>query len=170
VLRECLGGSRLAQPWLPLCLLALATRSSFPADTPVVPFTVCEVLRDLSSEDGKNVAVLGRYSFREAGSWIGEQSCNPPVDGPSQLSLVESTKDGPKPPGNFELDGVSMRRKLADVERRTSLAKFRFGSPEYDRWAVIYGLVKARQGDEHKKAAASLIYRGSGVIVFLTPE
>ena len=52
--------------------------------------------------------------------------------------------------------------------KKTALGKFRFGTPEYDRWAVVYGRVVARKDD--KKAAADLVFRGDGVIVFLTTE
>ena len=48
--------------------------------------------------------------------------------------------------------------------------KFRFGTPDYDRWAVIYGRVEQRKGDDTKKAPANLVIRGSGVIVFVTPD
>ena len=46
--------------------------------------------------------------------------------------------------------------------------KFKFGTPEYDRWAVVYGRVVAHKGD--KKAAADLVFRGDGVILFLTTD
>jgi hypothetical protein len=139
------------------------------ADPPITPLSVCEVLRDLSAEEGKNVAVLGRYSFREKGRWIGEETCTPAVDVPPQLWLVEDST-APKPPGEFELNGGALQKKFVEVRRHTTLGKFRFGTPDYDRWAIIYGQVKARQGEDAKKAAANLIYRGSGVIIFLTPE
>jgi hypothetical protein len=148
----------------------LVCAAAFPADAPLVPVTVCEVLNGLSASEGKEAAVLGRYSYRENGRWVGEQTCEPPAAAPPQLWLVEDTRDGPKPPGNFELDGQALRRKLAEIERRTTLGKFRFGTPDYDRWAVIYGRVETRKGEDAKKAAANLVYRGNGVIVFLRPD
>ena len=140
------------------------------ADAPLIPVSVCEVVRDLASEDGKSAAVLGRYSFRANGRWIAEQACSPATDALPELRLLEDLKDGPKPPGNFEIDGVELRKKFAEITRRTSLGKFRFGTADYDRWAVIYGRVEARKGEDAKKAPANLVIRGNGVIVFLTPE
>jgi hypothetical protein len=63
-----------------------------------------------------------------------------------------------------------VNRKFADVRRRTSLGKFRFGTPDYDRWAVVYGRVVSRKGEAASQAPAELVFRGSGVIVFLTIE
>jgi hypothetical protein len=140
--------------------------------------TVCEVLGDLPMYDGKIVAALGRYSFREKGRWLSEESCG---DGagvaPGQPSsatsptlwLVEDTKDGPRPPDDFEMDGIALARKLSEIRKRTALGKFRFGTQDYDRWAVVYGRVEIRKGDAAKTAPADLAFRGDGVVVFLNP-
>ena len=152
-----------------MSLSVLAGAATFSADAPIVPLSVCEVLHDLPAQEGKSIAVLGRYSFREDGRWIGEQACDPVVDAP-QLWLVERLTDGPKPPDNFELDAAALNKKLAEMRRHTTLGKFRFGTPDYDRWAVVFGEVKKRQGEDAKKAAANLVYRGSGVVIFLTPQ
>jgi hypothetical protein len=132
--------------------------------------TVCEVLRDLPSHEGKTFAVFGRYSFRTTGRYIAEQSCTPAIDAPPELWLVEDPKEAPHPPADFEIDGVAVRRKFTDMSKHTTLGKFRFGTPDYDRWAVIYGRVEPRKGDEAKKAPANLVIRGSGVIVWVTPD
>jgi hypothetical protein len=153
-----------------LPLIVLGSTATISADPPVLPLGVCEVLRDLPAMEGKNVAVIGRYSFRTTGRWVDEQSCAPPVTVPLQLSIVEDSKGAPKPPDNFELDGVELKRKFVALQRRTPLGKFRFGTPDYDRWAVIYGRVEGRKGDDAKKAAANLVIRGDGVIIVLTPE
>ena len=134
----------------------------------MIPLTVCEVLRDLHGQEGKGIAVLGRYSYREAGRWLSEQTCDPAVDGSIELWLAEE-KEAPKPPEGYELDGLALSKKLADLQKRTALGKFRFGTSDYDRWAVVYGRVEARKGDDAKKAPANLVYRGSGAVVFLTP-
>ncbi|HYW47609.1 MAG TPA: hypothetical protein VE959_32370 [Bryobacteraceae bacterium] len=139
------------------------------ADPPIVPLGVCEVLRDLPAEDGKSIAVLGRYSFRENGRWIGEQVCDPPVEIAPQLWLVESSS-GPMPPQDYQIDGQALRKKLAEIQRHTSLGKFRFGTPDYDRWAVVFGQIKPRQGEDAKKAPANLVFRGDGVVIFLAPQ
>ncbi len=143
--------------------------AAWPAGAPLIPLSVCEVLRDLPAHEGKTVAVLGRYSFRETGRWISEQACDPPVQGPPELWLVEE-KEAPKLPDDYALNGAALNKKFADLRKTTSLGKFRFGTPDYDRWTVIYGRVEARKGEDAKKAPANLVYRGNGTIVFLTPE
>ena len=140
------------------------------AADPVVPVTVCEVLSDLPAHEGKEVAVLGRYSFRKDGRWIGEQSCDPSTSVPPMLWLQEDSSAAPKPPGNFELDAATLNRKFAAMLKLTSLGKFRFGTSDYDRWAVVYGRVVPHKGEDTKKTPADLVFRGSGVVIFLTTE
>ena len=147
-----------------LCAFAMA------ADPPLVPLTVCEVLHDLASNQGKTVAVLGRYSYRESGRWMGEQVCDAGSPTPALLWLVEDSSDGPKPPGELDLDAVALNRKFAEMRLHTSLGKFRFGTPDYDRWAVIYGRVETRKAEAAKQAPANLVFRGSGVVVFLAAQ
>jgi len=144
-----------------LCVLAR------PAE-PLVPLTVCEVLRDLTAVDGKTVVVLGRYSFRQNGRWVGEQACE--AAAAPQLWLMEDAKGGPKPPEDFELDAAVLHRKMAEIQRHTALGKFKFGNPDYDRWAFVYGRIEARKGDAVKQAAANIVVRGSGAVVFMTPQ
>jgi len=113
----------------------LAWTGVLPAQAPLVPVTVCEVLADLGSHQGKDYAVVGRYSFREKGGrTLNEQACAAPTGGPLQLRLVE-TDSGPKPPDSFEIDSYQLSKKFADIQTRTALGKFRFGTPDYDRWA-----------------------------------
>jgi len=163
-----IGGWRFVYLPVLICAFALA------AEPPLVPLTVCEVLHDLASNEGKTVAVVGRYSYRETGRWMGEQSCDAGSAGPGGtpplLWLVEDSNDGPKPPGSFELDAVALNRKFAGMRQRTSLGKFRFGTPDYDRWAVVYGRVETRKAEAAKQAPANLVFRGSGVVVFLALE
>jgi hypothetical protein len=117
--------------------------------------------------EGKSVAAVGRYSYRQDGRWLGEQACADPAPAPPILWLTEDGADGPKPPADFELDGIALGHKLADIRKHTTLGKFRFGSADYDRWAVVYGRVESRKGEAAKKAPAGLVFRGDGVIVFL---
>ena len=159
-----------------LALVALlAAACGVAADPPLTPVTVCEILADVHAYEGKTFAVLGRFSFRRDGRWIGEQSCGPTVavstgaETPA-LWLDEDSTGGPKPPGDFELEASALNQKFAAMTKRTSLGKFRFGSKEYDRWAVVYGRVEARKGDSPQKAAANLVFRGDGVVTFLTTE
>lgn len=152
----------------PLLLTSLLCLSGWAAD-PIVPITVCEVLANAGVHEGHDVAVLGRYSFRKDGRWIGEQSCGASGT-PSLLWLSEDTAAGPKPPDDFELDASALNRKFAELTKKTSLGKFRFGTPDYDRWAVVYGRVVIRKGNDAAKAPADLVFRGSGVVIFLTTE
>ena len=149
---------------LAAAFFAAAAASDQPAM--LVPVTVCEVLADLPAHEGKTLAVLGRYSFRRDGSWMGEESCG---TGHGMLWLNEDTS-APKPPGSFDIDAPILNKKFAEMTKHTSLGKFRFGQPDYDRWAVVYGKVALRKGDEAKKAPAELLFRGSGVVLFLTTE
>lgn len=151
------------------CLLA-ACGLACAADPPLAPVGVCEVLRSLASWENKNAAIVGRYSFRPTGRWVGEQVCDPGGADPPQLWIVEDDTNGPRPPERFEFDAAQMRLKLTEIARRTALAKFRFGTPGYDRWAVIYGRVETRKGDDAKKAPANLVIRGPSVILFLNNE
>lgn len=139
------------------------------ADDTVVPLTVCEVVANLPAQDGKVVAVIGRYSFRAIGRWMGEQTCNTPGPTP-ELWMVEDAKEGPKPPEHLNLDSAALKSKFALVQRRSALGNFRFGTSDYDRWAVVYGRVERRESaDPNHKTAASLIFRGSSVIIIITP-
>jgi hypothetical protein len=133
----------------------------------MVPLTVCEVMRDLAAQEGKALAVLGRYSFRENGISLNEQACDPAVAGPAQFRLVEDAEGAPRPEDSYELDGAAALNKLAAVKKRTSLGDFPFGTADYDRWAVVYGRVAARKGDAAKQTPADLVFRGDGVVVFL---
>jgi hypothetical protein len=153
-----------------ISLVILMTAHGVAADPPIPPVTVCEVLANLPAHEGKDLAVLGRYSFRRDGRWIGEQSCESTVSSPPLLWLTEDEFTAPKTPVNLEFDAAVLNRKFAALTRRTSLGKFRFGTPEYDRWAVVYGRVVPRKGDATHKAAADLVFRGDGVVVFLTTE
>ena len=151
-------------------VFASACITTMGADPPLTPMGVCEVLRDIAAVEGKDVAVVGRYSFRADGRWLAEQACDAPAATPPELWLVEDATQAPKPPEHFDIDGVVLHKKLTEIERHTTLGKFRFGTPDYDRWAVVYGRVESRKGEAAKKAPANLLFRGSGVVVFLTPE
>ena len=141
----------------------------------VVPLTVCEIVADLPGRDGKIVAAIGRYSFRSTGRWMGEQTCPPPGAAASsppptpELWMLEDSKDAPKPPEHLNLDSAALKSKFALVQRRSTLVNFRFGTSDYDRWAVVYGRVERRTPDAAHKAPANLVFRGSSVIIVITP-
>jgi len=135
----------------------------------MVPLTVCEVVRDLPAQEGRSLPILGRYSFRASGISLDEQACDPPVKTP-QFRLLEDAKEGPRPPDSFELDATAVRRKLADVRKRTSLGKFRFGTPDFDRWAVVYGRVQTGPAEDATMPPADLVFRGDGVVIFVQAD
>ena len=164
------NASRLKKVLRILGAAGLTCAAVRPAGAPLAPLGVCEVLRDLASLEGKSIPVLGRYSYRENGRWISEQACDPAAPAPSELWLVESSADGPMPPRDYEIDAVMLKRKRIEMERHTSLGKFRFGTPDYDRWAIVYGRVEARKGEEAKAAPANLVFRGSGAVLILPVE
>jgi hypothetical protein len=153
------------------------------ADVPLTPATVCEVLADLPSFEGKAVAVVGRLSFRSEGSWLGEDTCGrdqgKPGSNPSSilwLSLEE--KSAPRFTERLEIDGSIAKTKLDAVKKHTRLGKFEFGTPEYDRWVVVYGRVRTREAPRpgnrkpptnREKAPADLLYAG-GTYIISIPE
>ena len=139
---------------LGLCVLAMPA-----ADGPIEPLTVCEVLKDAGANEGKVLAVLGRFSSRRDGRTLNEESCG---DKANSVRLREDVNLGPKPPKVFELDGAAVTKKLKQVQEHTTLHTFKFGSSDYDRWAVVYGRLEME-----KNAGARLAYRGDGVVVFL---
>ncbi len=135
--------------------------------------TVCEVVSNLPANDGKVVAVIGRYSFRSIGRWMDEQKCTtagPGSNATPELWMVEDPKEAPKPPEHLNLDSAALKSKFALVQRRSALGNFRFGTSDYDRWAVVYGRVERKEPSEaNHKAAANLVFRGSSVIIVITP-
>ena len=153
-----------------ICCGLLLAAFAAAADPPIAPVTVCEVLADLAGHEGKDYAVLGRYSFRRDGRWMAEEACSAGQGAPQVLWLNEDSNLAPRPAGTFELDSAVLNKKFAELLKHTALGKFRFGTPEYDRWAVVFGRVLARKGDDAKKAPADLVFRGNGVVVFLTTE
>ncbi|MEO8593285.1 MAG: hypothetical protein ABI759_08185 [Candidatus Solibacter sp.] len=185
-LREMLPRVQEIAVYRLLPIVLLAATFAVAADPTIPPLTVCEVLADLPAYEGKDVAVLGRFSFRRDGRWIGEQSCEAPratddartngaaANGAAKalplLWLTEDGFNGPRPPDHFEFDVAVLNKKFAAMVKKTTLGKFRFGTPDYDRWAVVFGRVTARKGEAAQKAAGDLVFRGDGVIVFLTTD
>ena len=137
------------------------------ADRGIVPVSVCEVLRDLPAHEGQTVAVVGRYSYRTNSHWLDQQGCQlAPAVAPS-LRLVENLSDAPKPSGVLQFDAAELDKRLLEVQQHTPLGKFRFGSTDYDRWAVVYGRVESRKAGDDARFGANLVIRGTAVIIFL---
>ncbi len=116
----------------------------------VQPVTVCEVLQDLSAYDGKVVAVVGRFSYRQKGRWLGEQRCRQKLvigdqEWPNALWVVYDPAAAAKPPAVLAVDAALLAQKLRAVKLGTSLTRFPFGSEDYDNWAVVYGRIETRK-------------------------
>jgi len=152
-----------------LFAIALAGVRLFAADaaaSSLEPVTVCELLEHTDTLAGKPVLVVGRYSFREYGRFLSERDC--------VLRVVLDAKNGPLPPDSFSIDAAAASRKLAIVRRSTPLGSFRFGSSDYDRWALVYGRVEsgpspqkhptAREFDED---ARPVVCRSQTLVIFL---
>jgi hypothetical protein len=138
-----------------------------PADRGIVPLSVCDLVRQLRSYDGQTVAVVGRYSYRAGGRWVAEQSCPESPGTTPALWVMENPGEAPKAPDVFEFVASDLDKKLAEVQAHTTLAKFRFGVSDFDRWALLYGKVVVRNGDDAKQYAANLIIRSQAMIIFL---
>jgi len=171
-------------------MMALLSAGVLLAGDPALqPVTVCEVLQDLAAYDGKVVAIVGRFSFRHNGRWLGEQTCDRKLviaeqEWPNALWVAYDPASAPKPPAVLAVDAALLSQKLSAVKRATPLTKFRFGSTDYDSWAVIYGRVETRKdlvevtaGGTRKNgfgygesSPARLVCHGDAVVVFLTDD
>jgi hypothetical protein len=159
------------------------------AEAALQPVTVCEVLQDLSAYDGKVVAVVGRFSSRQAGRWLGEQKCGHKLvaggqEWPSALWVAYDPSTAPEPPTVLAVDAPLLAQKLRAVKLGTSLTKLPFGSPDYDNWAVVYGRVETRkdlvtvtEGGTRKNgfgygesSPARLVCHGDAVVIFLNDD
>ena len=168
------------------CLfLLLCVMSVSAADAPMAPVTVCEFLKNPAAYEGKPVLLIGRYSFRSTGRFIGEEACGEQAaagatPAPAVLWLAADDKAAPKVPPVLQIDAKIVDRKLEEIRRRTSLGHFRFGSADYDRWAAVYGEVEKRpepavtpvsaKSGEPEAPPVRLLIRGDGAIVFLGDE
>jgi hypothetical protein len=172
-----------------LMMALLSGTLLYGAEPTLQPVTVCEVLQDLSAYDGKVVAMVGRFSFRQNGRWLGEQNCDRKLviaeqQWPNAFWVAYDPASAPKPPAVLTVDGVLLAQKLRAVKQATSLTKFRFGSTDYDSWVVIYGRVETRKdlvlataGGTRKNgfgygesSPARLVCHGDAVVMFLTDD
>lgn len=135
---------------LAIILLTLIGPLVAGAEPPLQPLTVCEIMRNLAAYDGKVVAIVGRLSARQTGRWLGEQKCAQKLvvagqEWPNALWLAYDPVDAPKPPAVLAVDAALLAQKLRAVKVGTALNKLRFGSGDYDSWAVVYGRVETRK-------------------------
>ena len=159
------------------------------AEPALQPVTVCEVLQDLPAYDGKVAAVVGRFSSRQTGRWLGEQKCSRKLvtgdqEWPNAFWVVYDPADAPKPPAVLAVDAPLLAQKLRAVKIGTSLTKLRFGSPDYDNWAVVYGRVETRKDlvtvtasgtrkngfGYGESSPARLVCHGDAMVIFLNDD
>jgi len=135
------------------------------APTALQPVTVCEALAHPEMYSGKPVLLMGRFSFRDYGRFLSEKGC--------VLHLMFDSKTGPVPPAAFSVDTGATDRKLTAVRKTTNLATFRFGSSDYDRWALVYGrLEPAAAPDKHggrefDDASGEVLCHSQTLLIFL---
>ena len=158
-------------------------------EPPLRPVTVCEVLQDLAAYDGKVIAVVGRFSYRQAGRWLGEQKCGRKFiagdqEWPNSFWVVYDPVSAATPPAVLSVDAALLAQKLHAVKLTTSLSKLRFGSEDYDNWALVYGRVETRKdlvtvtpGGTRKNgfgvgesSPARLVCHGEAEVVFLNDD
>jgi len=137
------------------------------AEAPPPLTTVCEILKDMAAHNGKVVLVIARFSFRRDGRFLSQEACTPKQAEPGVLWLTDDSKTAPKVPPVMEIDRRSVEEKLQHIRQTTALKKFRFGSPEYDNWAVVYGQVQRPAAKKDEPSPAHLLIRSDGAIVFL---
>ena len=132
-------------------------------DVRVQPVRVCEVLQDPAAYDSKVLAIVGRYSFRQSGRSLGEEKCGKGAAAPA-VRIVFDRAAAPKTPDHLEIDGRAVQTILATMQQQTALAKFRFGTPDYDRWAVVYGRFEVLKGNGGE-GTARLVCAGESEIM-----
>jgi hypothetical protein len=159
------------------------------AEPALQPVTVCEVLQDLQAYDGKVVAVVGRFSSRQTGRWLGEQKCGHKFvtgdqEWPNAFWVTYDPATAPKPPAVLAVNAPLLAEKVREVKMGTSLTKLPFGSADYDSWAVVYGRVETRKdlvtatADGARKngfgygesSPARLVCHGDAVVIFLNND
>ena len=131
-------------------------------EQPVKVVTVCDILLDPSSFNGKSIVVLGRLAATDEGVWLVEDKCDREVDvsGTSHPSVwVAQGGRGPSTPQMPSIDQDSLKAKLSQAGKTTKLgkhvqyqctissvekdAKPVCGWPEVnDQWAFVYGRVE----------------------------
>lgn len=122
------------------------------------PIRVCDVLQNPTAFEGKTVALVGRYSFRQTERSLREEKCGASPGGAIRIEFDK--KVAPATPDRLDFDGVVVQRLLKAVQQQTALAKFKFGTPDYDRWAVVYGRFETTK-------SLRLVCVGDSVVMFI---
>lgn len=159
-----------------LCAVLIVWMPAFVRAQPVSvePITVCEAVKNLQKLAGKPFGIVGRLSFRSEGKWLSQDDCKgAPGNGEARITLLYDTAEAPRVKTGWEVRGSAMSEKLTLLRKATKLALFPFGTPDYDRWAVVYGSLRFREGTASgdaaaaKKAEADLLYAGDGYVLII---
>lgn len=124
----------------------------------IEPVRVCDVIQNPAEYEGKVVALVGRYSYRQTGRSLSEEKCGEAHG--AAIRIEFDKKLAPATPDHLELDAPSVHKMLKAIQQQTALAKFKFGTPDYDRWAVVYGRMETDK-------SMRLICVGDGVVRFI---
>jgi hypothetical protein len=168
----------MSQPYLFILIFIFAVAPPAVAQEPanVQPVRVCAILQDLTSYTDKVVAVVGRFSFRHEGRFLSEENCG---SAGSVLPVAFDRKLAPKTPDHLEIEAGAVTKLLKMIQQSTALTKFRFGTPDYDRWAVVYGRVEREDqlrtvvlntgghGSTLEAGHAQLVCAGDSVVMFV---
>jgi hypothetical protein len=148
-----------------LCVVGLAW-----SQDQVRTATVCELLVSQKTFDGQPVAVVGRYSLRETGRLLGEDDCSyaGPASStaakPAVVTLRLDRSGAPHLAAAFAVEAPKLDEKVRLVHAHSRLENFPFGTPDYDRWAVVYGKFEMQA---NQPARAVLRYAGDSYVIFL---
>lgn len=132
-----------------LAIPGLLTMRSFTQET-LRPVPVCEILADLKSFNGKQVAVIGRWTSTMEGLWLGEDKCNRTLRTNDHLwdsSLWLQHEPSSELRREIALDQNVLKEKLSLVRLRTKLRPPVAKSIDQwgDAWAVVYGRIEAHE-------------------------
>jgi hypothetical protein len=141
--------------------------------------TICEVLGNRSSYNGKVVALIGRWSATDEGFWLTDECDRQIKTGDYVWSNIIFLSYDPSAPSIFlqpnKSDKVAMSKRLVELKARSKL------SDDKVEWAVVYGRVETKEelstvvGDKtsvwaagygHLNAApAQIVYREKDLII-----
>jgi len=167
---------------LTLALLVAATSVAAQTSTNKAPdgfVTVCEVLTNRRSYDGKVVALIGRWSPTDEGFWLADDCENPAKTAHYVWSNIIFLAYDPSSPSIFakgpKLDLAAANKKIAKLKAR---------KPTNDKltWAVVYGRIETKDqlptvvagdgksifpaGYGHLNAApAQIVYREKDLVI-----
>jgi len=112
-------------------------------ENPLKPITVCEILRDHKLYNGNVVAVIGRFSGTEEGSWLGDDNCELKLqtDRLTWPNLLWLEYDPSLPPlsGNLHLNMDDVRTRLAELKQRPQSRPAKAG------WVIVFGRLEFPQ-------------------------